>query len=411
MEIPRPTYLKKLIDHQKIPLIKVLTGIRRCGKSYLLDPIFKRYLISTGVPEDHIIHVNLDLQRNEHLRNAEALSLYVENWVKDDSEYFVLLDEIQLVPKFEFLLNEFLAMRNLNTYVTGSNSKFLSSDIITEFRGRSDEIHIWPLCFAEFMQVYDDKYAAWRDYYRYGGLPLVLSYDNEKDKMSYLLTAQQNVYLKDIIDRYNIRNDAALQSLIEIVASSTGSLTNPYKLENAFKSKVGENLSHNTIESYLDKLGEAFVLEKVQRFDVKGKQYIDTPFKYYFTDPGIRNSFLGFRQLDEGHLTEGIIYNNLRRLGYQVDVGVVTMRGRNTDTQYEIDFVANRGDQRYYIQSALSLDDAELREREMRSLDLVGDSFKKFIITKNLDGSYLNNNGIKTLNLMDFLLDDEVLEK
>lgn len=410
-EINRPIYLKRLIASQEVPLIKIITGIRRCGKSYLLDPIYRRYLISSGVPEDHIIKVNLELERNSELRDPKALNHYVDERISDDGKYYVLLDEIQLVPNFEFVLNDFLARGNLDVYVTGSNSHFLSSDIITEFRGRSYEIHMYPLSFAEMVQAYDDKYAAWRDYYLYGGLPLVLTLKNPRDKIKYLLDAQQNVYLKDIIERYEIRNDAALKSLIKIVASSTGSLTNPYKLENAFKSKVNTTLSHNTIDGYLNKLEEAFLVEKACRYDVKGKQYIDTPFKYYFSDQGIRNSFLDFRQPDEGHIMENIIYVELRRRGYQVDVGVVSLRGKSSRTAFEIDFVANLGDKRYYIQSALHTDSSKLMEREMRPLVNTDDFFKKFIITKDLTQPLINENGIITMNVFDFLLDENSLDR
>ncbi len=417
-EIKRELYLKELIDRKDIPLIKVVTGVRRCGKSYLLNPIFRDYLISNGVPENHIIYLNLELMENEDLRDRNALYHFILDQIKDNTEYFILLDEIQLVDRFESILSSFLAKGNLNIYVTGSNSKFLSSDIITEFRGRSEQIHVYPLSFAEFMTAYEgDKYAGWQEYIRYGGLPLVMRYSDDKQKMSYLNEVKKNIYLKDIIERHSIRNSNALNSLIEIVASSVGSLTNPYKLEKTFKSKVGISLSHNTINDYLDKLGESYIIERVKRFDVKGKQYMDTPSKYYFTDIGIRNSFVGFRQIEENHIMENIIYTELRRRGYQVDVGIVEIFERNPKTkekakkQIEIDFVANRGDRKYYIQSALTISSAEKRAIEVRPLNNVDDFFKRIIITNDLMRPGREENGVVTMNVLDFLLDENSLEK
>ena len=418
-QINRDTYLRELIKRRNIPLIKVITGIRRCGKSYLLDPIFKNYLISDGTPKDHIIHLNLELHENKHLRDPDTLYSYVMEQTKDELEYFVLLDEIQLVNDFESVLSSFLAKGNLNVYVTGSNSKFLSSDVITEFRGRSEEIHMYPLSFAEFMTAYKgDKYDGWQEYLRYGGLPLVMNYPDGKHKMEYLNRQQKNIYLKDIIERYNIRNDLALRSLIEIVASNVGSLTNPYKLENTFKSVANTNISHNTIDDYLSKLEESYIIEHSDRFDVKGRRYIGTPHKYYFTDPGIRNSFVGFRQDDEGHTMENIVYTELRRRGYQVDVGVVEVYEKDKETgkanvakQIEIDFVANRGDRRYYIQSALSLGDSEKWLQELRPLKNVDDSFKRIIITKDMMRPGREESGTIIMNVLDFLLNEDSLDR
>ena len=417
-EIKRDRYLKELIDRRDIPLIKVITGVRRCGKSYLLNPIFRDYLISDGVPEDHIIYLDLELFKNEGLRDREALHNYVMDQVKDRSEYYVLLDEIQLVDRFESVLSGFLAEHNLNVYVTGSNSKFLSSDIITEFRGRSEEIHMYPLSFAEFMTAYEGtKYDGWQEYIQYGGLPLTMRYADGRKKMAYLNEVQQNIYLKDIIERHDVRNDAALQSLIEIIASSIGSLTNPYKLEKAFKSKVNVSLSHNTIDDYLKKLEDSFIIEKAKRFDVKGKQYMDTPSKYYFTDIGIRNSFVGFRQTEENHIMENIIYNELRRRGYQVDVGIVEVYERDAETkgrnkkQVEIDFVANRGDRRFYIQSALTVANASKMEQETRSLKNVDDFFKRIIVTNDIMLPGREENGIIIMNILDFLLNEDSLDR
>lgn len=415
-EIARDTYLNQLIAKRDIPLVKVITGIRRSGKSYLLNPIFKNYLISTGIPEDHIIYLNLELDENALLRDHATLREYIVGKTPDATEYFILLDEIQLVDQFEGVLSSFLAKGNLNVYVTGSNSKFLSSDIITEFRGRSDEIHIYPLSFKEFMSAYNgDKYAGWKDYTLYGGLPLIMRYSDPRQKMDYLENQQKSIYLKDIVERYDIRNDVALQSLVEIIASSIGSLTNPYKLERTFKSKANITPSHNTIDDYLKKLEEAYIIERAKRFDVKGKQYIDTPVKFYFTDIGLRNSFLGFRQVEETHIMENIIYLELRRRGYHVDVGVIDIFEKDGDKakkkQVEIDFIANRGDRRYYIQSALTIGDPAKRAQETRPLNAINDFFKRIIITNDIMLPSREENGIITMNILDFLLNEDSLDR
>lgn len=410
-EIARNAYLQKLIDARNIDLIKIITGIRRCGKSYLLDPIFKDYLLNDGVPADHIIHINLEGRENKALLDPDALYTFVKASIKDDEKYYLLLDEIQLVPDFESVLNGFLHIKNLDSYVTGSNSKFLSSDIITEFRGRSEEIRMYPLSFAEFYSAHSgDKYEAWAEYLKYGGLPLVLEHQSETSKMEYLLNLQKNIYIKDIVERNNIKNDVALKSLIEVVASSTGSLISPYKLERAFKSNASIDLNHNTIDNYLSKLEDAFIIEKSKRYDVKGKRYIDTPQKYYFVDTGIRNSFVGFRQNEENHLMENIVYNELRSRGYQVDIGVVEVRNGDDRKQLEIDFVANRGDRRYYIQSALTISEPSKRLQEIRPLDNVSDFFKKIIITKDMMLPSREENGIVTMNILDFLLNADSLD-
>ncbi|MCG5106604.1 ATP-binding protein, partial [Candidatus Saccharibacteria bacterium] len=333
-QIPRDIYLKRLIDSQGNSLIKVITGIRRCGKSYLLDPIFKDYLLKQGVSTDHIIHLNLETRENKNLTDPDALDGFIRSRIKDDARHYVLLDEIQLVADFESVLNSFLHLPNLDVYVTGSNSRFLSSDIVTEFRGRSYEIHLYPLSFAEFMSVYDgSRERGWSDYYRYGGLPQVLAMPTESDKMAFLGSQWSNVYLNDLVERYHLRNRAELDSLVEVIASSAGSLTNPHKLERSFKSMANVSLDHNTISDYLTKLEEAFIVEKSKRYDVKGKKYINTPSKYYFTDSGIRNARLGFRQMEENHIMENIIYIELRRRGYQVDIGVVSARDGNDRRQ------------------------------------------------------------------------------
>lgn len=412
-EIPRATYLNRLIESRGIHLIKIITGLRRSGKSYLLDPIFRNFLLKDGVSADHIIHLNLEEDKNKHLRDATKLREYVESKIKDDGQYYVLLDEIQLVPEFEGVLSGFLAMKNVDTYVTGSNSRFLSSDIVTEFRGRSEQIHMYPLSFKEFYSVYEgEKLDAWTEYMKYGGLPLVLEHKSESSKMDYLIEQQKNIYLKDLIERYDIKNDVALKSLIQVIASSVGSLTNPYKLENAFKSMTGVELSYNTIGTYLNRLQDAFIIEESKRYDVKGKKYINTPQKYYFSDIGLRNSFLGFPNEDQGHIMENIIYNELRMRGYQVDVGVVEVRdGSNDKKQLEIDFVANRGDRRYYIQSALNITNMDKMEQEARSLKNVNDFFRRFIITADFMRPGYERDGVVVMNVLDFLLNEDSLDK
>ncbi|TWO86897.1 DUF4143 domain-containing protein [TM7 phylum sp. oral taxon 346] len=410
-QIARDIYLKRLIDSQGNGLIKVITGIRRCGKSYLLDPIFKDYLLKRGVSTDHIIHLNLETRENKSLTDPDVLDGFIRNRIKDDTRHYVLLDEIQLVADFESVLNGFLHLPNLDVYVTGSNSRFLSSDIVTEFRGRSYEIHLYPLSFAEFMSVYDgSRERGWSDYYRYGGLPQVSAMPTESDKMAFLGSQWSNVYLNDLVERYHLRNRAELDSLVEVIASGAGSLTNPHKLERSFKSMANVSLDHNTISDYLTKLEEAFIVEKSKRYDVKGKKYINTPSKYYFTDSGIRNACLGFRQMEENHIMENIIYIELRCRGYQVDIGVVSARDGNDRRQYEVDFVANRGDRTLYIQSALTISDPDKRAQESRSLSEIDDHFAKVIIVKDAAGVGHERNGIITMGLFDFLLEGSHLD-
>ena len=410
-QIARDIYLRRLIDSQGNGLIKVITGIRRCGKSYLLDPIFKDYLLKRGVSTDHIIHLSLETRENKNLTNPDALDGFIRSRIKDDTRHYVLLDEIQLVADFESVLNGFLHLPNLDVYVTGSNSRFLSSDIVTEFRGRSYEIHLYPLSFAEFMSVYDgSRERGWSDYYRYGGLPQVSAMPTESDKMAFLGSQWSNVYLNDLVERYHLRNRVELDSLVEVIASGAGSLTNPHKLERSFKSMANVSLDHNTISDYLIKLEEAFIVEKSKRYDVKGKKYINTPSKYYFTDSGIRNACLGFRQMEENHIMENIIYIELRRRGYQVDIGVVSARDGNDRRQYEVDFVANRGDRTLYIQSALTISDPDKRAQESRSLSEIDDHFAKIIIVKDATGVGHERNGIITMGLFDFLLEGSHLD-
>lgn len=411
MEIKREFYLNKLISKKHNGLIKIVTGIRRCGKSYLLDPIFKNYLLTEGIKEDHIIKLELDSIENEKYRDPHQLYEYIMNKVVDNEMYYILLDEVQKVKDFESVLNSFLRKKNLDVYVTGSNSKFLSSDIITEFRGRGDEIKVYPLSFSEFCShIQKDKKEAWKEYITYGGLPLVLLQDNKESKVDYLKTQKNNVYINDVIERNDIQNEEELKKLVEMISSSIGSLTNPLKLSNAFKSFDSKStITNKTIYNYLSYLEDGFIIEKAERYNVKGKKYIETPQKYYFTDMGIRNSFLNFRQIEENHIMENVIYLELKRRGFSVDVGVVEVRTNTSNTQLEIDFIANKGSDKYYIQSSLNLDTNEKMEQEIRPLVNVNDFFKKIIIVKDDIVKYQNEQGIIIMGIYDFLLDDNSL--
>ena len=408
MEIKRDYYLQKLIDRKNNHLIKIITGIRRCGKSYLLNHLFKNYLLDNGVSSNHIIMIALDDDGNSDLLDSKNLRKYIDDKILDDNLYYILLDEIQMVPNFEGLLNGLLRKENLDIYVTGSNSKFLSSDIITEFRGRGDEIRVYPLSFKEFYSSYDgSKEEAWIEYYTYGGLPLIMSYTKEEDKMNYLDIQKDNVYLNDVIERNNIKNKEELEKLIEIISSSIGSLTNPLKLARTFKSyNKNTLLTDKTIYNYLSYFEDAFIIEKTLRYDIKGKKYIDTPYKYYFTDIGIRNAFLNFRQQEENHIMENIIYIELKRRGFKVDVGVVEARDKDGRKQYEIDFIANKGNNKFYIQSALNIDTKEKREQEEKSFMNVNDFFKKIIIVKDNIKRWRDDKGIVIMGITDFLLDE-----
>ena len=387
MEIQRNYYLNKLISKKDNKLIKIITGIRRCGKSYLLDPIFKNYLLNNGVSEEHIIKLELDSIENEEYTEPKKLYEYVMSKVKDSKTYYIILDEIQKVNGFESVLNSFLRKPNLDIYVTGSNSKFLSSDIVTEFRGRGDEIKVYPLSFSEFMSAHKgiDEVKGLDEYINYGGLPLITSFKTKEDKIEYLNYQKNNVYINDVIERNEIRNDEGLKTLIGVISSSISSLTNPTKLYNTFVSKGNKNITNKTIGLYLKYLEEAFLIEKSKRYNIKRKSYIETPSKYYFVDIGIRNSLINFRQLEKNHIMENIIYIELKRRGFNVDVGVVEKReneenGKKDYKQLEIDFVANKGSDKYYIQSAYSIEDEEKRNQELQSLLNVGDSFKKIVI-------------------------------
>ena len=416
MEIKRDIYLQKLINRMHNGMIKVITGIRRVGKSYLLFTLFRNYLKSQGVAADHIIAIELDTLENERYRNPYTLLEYVKSQMIDDGEYYIFLDEVQLLPSFESVLNSFLYMQNVDVYVTGSNSKFLSKDVITEFRGRGDEVHVYPVSFREYMEVFDgDKYEGWSSYVTFGGLPLTVTMATDEQRMAYLTGLFEETYIKDIIERNHIEKVQEINDLINILASGIGSLTNASKIEATFRSVIHSDISLNTIRTYIDHLKDAFIVNEVNRYDVKGRKYIGTPLKYYFEDVGLRNARLGFRQVEETHLMENIIYNELRVRGYRVDVGVVVKRSRTEEgvqekKQLEIDFVANMGSKRYYIQSAFSLPEAEKRAQEKASLINVNDSFKKIIIVKDVVKPLYDDDGILTMSIFDFLLNENSLE-
>ncbi|MGN0721242.1 MAG: ATP-binding protein [Anaerovoracaceae bacterium] len=416
MEIKRDKYLNDLINRMHNGMIKVVTGIRRCGKSYLLFNIFRDYLKNQGVEDSHIIMIELDQRKNREYRNPDVILAYIESLITDNEQYYVMLDEVQMLSEFEEVLNSLLHISNIDIYVTGSNSKFLSKDVITEFRGRGDEIHIYPLTFKEFMQVYDgDVYHGWAEYVIYGGLPLTATMKTEEQKVGYLTRLFEEMYLKDIIERHHIEKTQKLEDLTNILASAVGSLTNPPKIEATFQSVMQSKISLNTIRQYIEYLVDAFIINKANRYNVKGRKYIGTPLKYYFEDVGLRNARLGFRQIEETHLMENIIYNELRSRGYTVDVGVVEKRGINEEgkdekKQLEIDFVANMGSKRYYIQSAFSMPTEEKRNQEKASLLNVNDSFKKIIVVKDVVNVTRDEYGITTMSIYDFLLQDNSLE-
>lgn len=409
MVIERNDYLNKIIRHKNNGLIKVITGMRRVGKSYLLFNLFYDYLISTGIDKSHIITYALDDRRNKELRNPDELLKAIEKGIKADEMYYIFLDEIQMVDEFEDVLNSLLHMKNVDTYVTGSNSKFLSKDLITEFRGRSDEVKVYPLTFKEYTSVFDgDINEAWNQYYTYGGLPLILNFIEHEEKSNYLVKQFEKVYISDIVDRNGIRNISELEELINVLASNIGSLTNPKKLSNTFKSIKGVSVTEPTIKSYLTYLEDAFLIEKSMRYDVKGKKYISTPSKYYFTDLGLRNGRLNFRQQEENHIMENIIYNDLRVRGFNIDVGVVEVReqqeGKSLKKKLEVDFIAQKGNEKYYIQSAYEMSTLEKRKQEEKSLLNISDSFKKVIIVKDNIMAKRDEFGVITIGLFDFLL-------
>lgn len=432
MEIKRDFYLDKLIRKMNNGFIKVITGIRRCGKSYLLNKIFYNYLMKSGVDEEHIIKfafdsgddllkigedlMDLDILSGERLVDPKKFLEFIKNRTKTKDKYYMLLDEVQLLASFEQVLNGFLRQDNFDVYVTGSNSKFLSKDIITEFAGRGDEIHVMPLSFSEYMQSTSlDKEDAFAEYQVFGGLPALCSMDNDEDKMNYLKTQLDNVYLRDIVNRYDIRLDSELADLLNVLASGMSTLTNPSKIEATFESSKQTKISANTIDKFIEYFEDSFILKRVYRYDVKGRKYIGTPYKIYFEDVGLRNARLNFRQIEPTHLMENIIYNELRYRGYMVDVGVVMTREKDKNdkdvrNKREVDFIANLGTKRYYIQSAYSLPSVEKTEQEKASLLNIDDSFKKIIIVKDRVKAFLDDNGIVTINLFDFLLNKDSLD-
>ena len=416
MEIKRDRYLNLLISKKHNGLIKVITGMRRCGKSYLLFTLFKDYLLSEGIEKSHIIEIAFDAYENKQYRDPDVLYPYLKEKIKDDGMYYVLLDEVQLLGEFEAILNSLTRMKNVDVYVTGSNARFLSKDVITEFRGRGDEVHMYPLSFAEFMSVYPGtKQDGWNEYMLYGGLPLVLSFTTPDQKIAFLKSLFEETYISDIVGRHNIRNKAELEELLNILSSAIGSLTNPEKLSATFRSVKNKKISSATIRKYIDYLCDSFLIDSAVRYDVKGKKYIDTPVKYYFTDMGLRNARLNFRQLEETHSMENIIFNELKIRGFNVDVGVIMQydtneKGNSIRKQLEIDFVCNKGSKRYYIQSAYAIPDQAKMEQEQRSLMLTGDFFKRIIITKDTPAPYYNENGVLIMSVYDFLLNENSLD-
>ena len=415
MEIRRDIHLKRLIASRHNRLIKVVTGIRRSGKSYLLRVLFKNYLIDNGIKEDHIIELDFENRRNKKYRDPDALLEYIDSRIVDEEMYYILLDEIQLVSEFEDVLNSYLSIKNADVYVTGSNSRFLSKDVITEFRGRGEEIHITPLSFAEFSSAHleMESYEALQEYLTYGGLPYVCTEPDEQKKISYLQGLFEKTYLTDIKERYRIRGVEVMDELLNVIASCIGGLTNPSKIENTFRSVKGIKLNQNTIKEYLEMLEDSFLITRCVRYDIKGRKYIDTPQKYYFEDLGLRNARIGFRQVEETHLMENLIYNELRIRGYLVDVGVVPTRVKDADgayrrSQLEVEFVCNRGSERVYVQSAYRLPTEEKRKQEMASLLKIDDSFRKIIITEDLIKRHMDENGVEWVNVYDFLKSEEL---
>ena len=416
MNINRDIYLKRLIDSRHNRMIKVVTGVRRCGKSYLLFHLFTDWLIAEGVADDHIITVNLEDRRNKSLRDPDNLLEYIDGRMMDKDMYYILLDEIQMVDEFEDVLNSYLNVVNADVYVTGSNARFLSKDVITEFRGRGDEIHMLPLSFGEFFSVYEGDYKmALDEYLTYGGLPQILSYKTEKQKVDYLKGLFEKTYISDIVGRYHVKNETELGEMVNIVASAVGSLTNPTKIVNTFATVKNVKITNDTVKKWLDYLCDSFLVSRSMRYDVKGRRYIDTPSKYYFSDLGLRNARLNFRQNEKTHLMENMIYNELLYRGFNVDVGVVvtettSSEGKRQKVQLEIDFVCNQGSRRYYIQSAYKMDTDEKRRQECLSLSKVDDSFKKVVIVADDQLVHHDDKGITTICLRDFLTRPSALD-
>jgi hypothetical protein len=416
VEIKRDAYLEQLKIRKDNGMIKIITGIRRCGKSFLLFVLFKKYLLENGVDSEHIIEIALDGIENEELRDPKKCYQYIRDTMKDDKNYYLLLDEVQFMPRFEEVLNSLLRIGNIDVYVTGSNSKFLSSDIVTEFRGRGDEIRIYPLSFAEFYAAYDGDYDdAWNEYLIYGGLPQVAQFSVERQKAEYLKNIFANVYIKDVVERNKIQNVDEIGTLVDILASAIGTPTNPTKISNTFKSERGINYSNKTISNHIDYLAEAFLISKANRYDIKGRKYVGANLKYYFSDVGLRNARLNFRQQEPTHIIENIVYNELLVRGYNVDVGIVDVFAKNSEgkrvhKQLEVDFVVNQGSQRYYIQVAYDMTSEEKQTQELNSLRNISDSFKKIIIVNGTKKPWRNDEGFVIMGMKYFLLNADSLE-
>ena len=431
MEIKRDYYLNRLIGKKGNGLIKVITGIRRCGKSFLLNTIFYRHLLECGVSDDHIIRFAfdsaddllligenlIDIQKRNRKVNPDKFVSYIQSQIIDSDMYYLLLDEVQMMDSFEAVLNGYLRKENMDVFVTGSNARFLSKDVVTEFAGRGDEIRMYPLSFSEFMTVYKgDRYEGLSQYMLYGGIPMVALQENPVDKIHTLETLFSEIYIRDIVKRYKIRNIGELEELLNVISSAVGSLTNPEKLKNTFRSVKKSKITSATIQKYLGYFEDSFLLESVHRYDIKGKSYIETPKKYYFSDFGLRNARLNFRQIEQTHAMENIIYNELRKRGYRVDVGIVPIATKDENgsvvrKQLEVDFICNLGLKKYYIQSAYSIPDEEKRIQETKPLNLIDDSFKKVVITGNIVPAQYDDRGILTVNIYDFLLNPSVLDE
>ena len=416
MEIKRDAYLEQLKIRRDNGMIKIITGIRRCGKSFLLFVLFKKYLLETGIDADHIIEVALDSIESEELRDPKICYQYIKERIKDEGKYYLLLDEVQFMPRFEEVLNSMLRIKNIDVYVTGSNSKFLSSDVITEFRGRGDEIRIYPLSFAEFFSAYDGDYDdAWNEYLIYGGLPQVAQFSLERQKAEYLKNIFANVYIKDVVDRNKLQNVDEIDTLVDVLASAIGAPTNPTKISNTFKSERGITYSNKTISNHIDYLAQSFLISKASRYDIKGRKYVGANLKYYFTDIGLRNARLNFRQQETTHIMENIVYNELLIRGYNVDVGIVEIfgkdgEGKTTRKQLEVDFVVNQGSQRYYIQVAYDMSSEEKQAQEFNSLRNIPDSFKKIVIVNGTKKPWRNDEGFVIMGMKYFLLNADSLE-
>lgn len=416
VEIKRDAYLKQLKIRKDNGMIKIITGIRRCGKSFLLFVLYKKYLLENGVDNEHIIEIALDGIEDEELRDPKKCYQYIKDAVKDNQKYYLLLDEVQFMPRFEEVLNSLLRISNIDVYVTGSNSKFLSSDIVTEFRGRGDEVRIYPLSFSEFYDAYDGDYDdAWNEYMIYGGLPQVAQFSMERQKAEYLKNIFTNVYIKDVVERNKIQNVDEIGTLVDILASTIGAPTNPTKISNTFKSERGINYSNKTISNHIDDLAEAFLIFKAERYDIKGRKYVGANLKYYFSDVGLRNARLNFRQQESTHIMENVVYNELLMRGYNVDVGIVDVfakngEGKRVHKQLEVDFVVNQGSQRYYIQVAYDMTTEEKQAQELNSLRNIPDSFKKIVIVNGTKKPWRNDEGFVILGMKYFLLNEDSLE-